>query len=413
MMLMGSFYRLGMNALRKTVLGFGWCAAVFWIRTLGTTAVAQVAGETAREAIREPLPQALSETESRRMVVSVDRGIAWLLTQQQPDGSFWSPQRVGAQPALTALGVMAALSRGHCPGEGPVGKALERAIDFTLECQKTNGLLSYRKFEPDQVDVVFGSQTPDWEPRIADSYNHGIALLMLGEVYGQVRGERGERVRRAIEKGLLFTHYLHHIRKKDPKDEGGWRYIQLWQDKMDSDLSVTGWHALSLRSAKNAGFDVPGALMEAIGQYALRCYDAPMRSFRYGHSHRLKTPSVAMTGAGILCLALAGTPSVKEALDGAAMIAEQDFRNPATFQSHHRNWPYYTCYYASQAAAQLGGTLWKTIYQKTTTYLLQEQDPNGAWPPKGAAGSFGPVYSTTMAILALTPQLQLLPIYQH
>ena len=44
--------------------------------------------------------------------------------------------------------------------------------------------------------------------------------------------------------------------KDSPADRGGWRYIHDLDD-VDSDLSVTGWQLMFLRSARNAGFEVP------------------------------------------------------------------------------------------------------------------------------------------------------------
>ena len=39
--------------------------------------------------------------------------------------------------------------------------------------------------------------------------------------------------------------------------------------------------------------------------------------------------------------------------------------------------------------------------------------PKRLWPSTGSAGTYGYAYSTSMAIIALTPHLQLLPIYQR
>ena len=46
--------------------------------------------------------------------------------------------------------------------------------------------------------------------------------------------------------------------------------------------------------------------------------------------------------------------------------------------------------------------------------LLAEQSPDGNWPPGGGIErAYGPSYSTSLAILSLTPAYQLLPIYQR
>ena len=70
----------------------------------------------------------------------MDRSLAWLAAQQQPDGSF--PTMDHAQPGVTSLCVLAFMAHGHNPGEGPYGKRLERAVDFIMSCQKENGLIT-------------------------------------------------------------------------------------------------------------------------------------------------------------------------------------------------------------------------------------------------------------------------------
>src|SRR5881394_3006172 len=87
------------------------------------------------------LMAALPPAKWQQVEKSVDRGLAWLASQQGADGSF--PTLPQGQPAVTSFCVMAFLSRGHQPGVGPYGERLNRAIDFVLSCQLTNGLISF------------------------------------------------------------------------------------------------------------------------------------------------------------------------------------------------------------------------------------------------------------------------------
>jgi len=47
--------------------------------------------------------------------------------------------------------------------------------------------------------------------------------------------------------------------------------------------------------------------------------------------------------------------------------------------------------------------------------LLGAQNADGSWPPEPQKGfaRFGNAYTTAMAVLALTPPYQLLPVYQR
>ena len=75
---------------------------------------------------------------------------------------------------------------------------------------------------------------------------------------------------------------------------------------------------------------------------------------------------------------------------------------------------YLSSYYSSQAMAQVGGDAWNLIFPQIAANLLAEQSKEGNWPPGGGTErSFGTCYSTSLAILSLTPAYQLLPIYQR
>ena len=79
----------------------------------------------------------------------------------------------------------------------------------------------------------------------------------------------------------------------------------------DADLSITSWQLMFLRSAVNAGFDVPVEHVDSAVGYVTRCYDARHRSFSYAaHDKRF---SRAMAGAGALSL-LFLLPAVSSAL---------------------------------------------------------------------------------------------------
>jgi hypothetical protein len=75
---------------------------------------------------------------------------------------------------------------------------------------------------------------------------------------------------------------------------------------------------------------------------------------------------------------------------------------------------YLSTYYSSQAMAQVGGDTWNQIFPQIAAVLIAEQTQEGAWPPGGGTEmKFGSVYSTSLAVLSLTPAYQLLPIYQR
>src|SRR5689334_17776851 len=120
-----------------------------------------------------PAPRAvedevLSPLQQRESEQSVDRALRWLATQQSQDGSFNTSQL--GRPAVTSLCVLAFLSRGHLPGQGPYGERIDRAIEFVLGCQKPDGSITYGEVDLNNLSRPIGQ---------ADTYNHAISALAL------------------------------------------------------------------------------------------------------------------------------------------------------------------------------------------------------------------------------------------
>ena len=109
-------------------------------------------------------------------------------------------------------------------------------------------------------------------------YNHALSALTLSEVYS-MGGADTEKHKKAIERAIEATLKMQAWPKPLKADKGGWRYVTRRDDKPDSDLSVTGWQVMFLRSAKNAGFDVPQEPIDDAVAYALRCFQKQHGTF--------------------------------------------------------------------------------------------------------------------------------------
>jgi hypothetical protein len=374
--------------------------------------------QISKAAAPRSLMAALPPAKWQQVEKSVDRGLTWIASQQAADGSFNTLP--SGQPGITSLATMGFLSRGHQPGLGPFGERLNRAIDYVLSCQMSNGLITLLPPGPVHVDK---------QPSHNAIYSHVISGLMLGEVYGQVSGQRAKAVKQAIERALQFSHQLQH-RPKPAIDKGGWRYIRInqWGSGAESDLSVTGWHLMFLRSAKNAEFDVSQADVDEAVAYVRRLWNPGSGAFSYDTKNLEGRPgkevkhSRGMVGAGILCLSLSGQHQSPMARAAGDWLLAHPYKSFGHLASNNDRF-FYGTFYSSQAMVQLGGRYWEQFFPSLADALLSGQLPDGSWPPEirssvnvigaGSEAMFGKVYSSALAVLSLTPPYQLLPVYQR
>jgi hypothetical protein len=311
---------------------------------------------------------------------AIDRALAFLQRTQEDDGS-WKAGRMGKNPAVTSLAVMAFLSAGHVPGEGPYGETVEKGVRWVLKTQQASGLIA-----------TDGGH---------EMYHHGICTIMLAEVVGMTDGKLADEVRKKLEKAVAV---VLKAQRTSGDDRGGWRYRVAAVD--GSDISVTGWQIMALRAAKNVGCDVPPEAIDRAVEYVKRCQDSGTGGFRYTpHSG----PTIPCTGTSILGLELCGKDRhhSEEALKAGSYL----LKNMPRWGSPHF---FYSIYYCSQATFQLGDNYWSYFRPHLREVLLHNQTSGTHWDGGDFdATAYGPNYCTAMAVLALTVEYRYLPIYQR
>lgn len=331
--------------------------------------------------IATPLSFADERTEQEKQVdVAITNALEHLAKKQLPSGA-WVVDQFGESTSATSLAVMAFLSAGHVPGEGPYDQQMQRGIRWVLEHQQPNGMLVNERAH-------------------GPMYAHGISTLMLAEVAGMTDDALSVRCREALTKATKVIIAAQSVRK-DRNNTGGWRY-QITSN--DSDLSVTGWQLLALRAAKNLGCDVPAECIDAAVDYVKRCSVNRDRGFAYQPGGG---PSPTRTGTGILCLEICGVHHSAEALGGANWLQQ----NPLRADSEYF---FYGAYYGTIGMFQVGGDQWEQTKRHTIPLLLNLQSQDGSWLGRhGQEKALGTVYSTSLAVLALSVEYQFLPIYQR
>jgi hypothetical protein len=376
----------------------------------GNTSIIGVARKAAKSSTDDTPTNVLAPAEWKRVDAAVERALTWMSSQQQEDGSY--PSLDTGQPAVTSLCLMAFMAHGHAPGHGQYGLRLERAADFVLACQKENGLLAKVG-----IDVPEISRELNAHLGTCTAYDHAISSLLISELYGMSEPRRAQRMEGAVKRALDATLKMQRWPKDKESDKGGWRYVDD-RDESDSDLSVTGWNLMFLRSARNAGFDVPKAAIDDAVTYIRRCYSKKYGTFEYWID-RMDGRTRGMAGAGILALAHAGYHNSAEAQSTGAWILKQKFesynesvQNPDTRVVDRYHYSLFNC---CQGMYQLGGKYWSEFFPRVVPVLLANQQADGSWPADSyrVDAKFGNAYTTALVVIALGAPNQLLPIFQR
>lgn len=353
----------------------------------------------------------LTDFQWERVNSSVDRALEWLISQQNPDGSF--PTRPTGQPGVSGLCVMAFLAQGHLPGEGKYGPQLQLALKYLASCQKRNGILAAAAPNGAKISRNVGHVIG-----YTVSYNHAIAGLVLSESYAMAGADQTRAIEPVIERALNASFQMQDWPKDIKTDVGGWRYLDDYE-QYDSDLSITGWQLMFIRSAKNAGFEVPEERIERAIGYVRRCFMKDKETFTYKLENNDRA-SRGMAGAGILALAHSGlhhTPEAQRAGDWLLRSGFQHYNAPGRVTGSIRadDRYHYGLLTSSQAMYQLGGRHWREFFPPMVEVLMSGQAADGSWPRDRhhLDGPFGNAYTTAIGVIALSASNQLLPIFQR
>lgn len=314
---------------------------------------------------------------------ATERGLKFLAQVQAPNGSF--PGFGGNTAGVVGLAGMAFLAKGYTPEHHEFGTNVNLCVDYIVRIQENNGYLG-------------GSD--------GKMYSHGIGTLFLSEVSGMVDSERQKRVDAALPEAVKLILAAQQV-QKDDRQKGGWRYAP---NSNDSDMSVTGWVLMALRSARLNGAAVPDKAIDDAVDYIRRHRDEQTGSFGYQDSRNF---AVTLTGAGLLCLELAGRHGTPESYKAGAYILQSLGELPKQER------PYYGNYYNAQGMFQLGAEYWDRYATWMYEYWLPRQNDDGSWNPHNEGrqnrGNLGgqSVYKTSLMLLALSVPYRQLPIYQR
>lgn len=324
------------------------------------------------------VPSSVRAVEDQAVDDAVANALKYLAQQQRHNGC-WNVEVMGESTGISSLAVMAFLAAGHVPGEGPYGQVIDRGVAYVLEKQDASGMIVDQRGH-------------------GPMYDHGISTLMLSEVAGMTSKEKSARTRQVLENAVKLILKSQMV-KKPIREAGGWRYQA---NSGDSDLSVTCWQLLALRAAKDIGCDVPAENIDLAVNYVKKCSHSSGFGYQPGQG-----PTSSLTGVGVLALQICGHHEDPEVEAGVQFLRRQP-------QRIDEQWFFYGAYYSAFSGYKYGGPDWEVTKDRLFSQLLTNQSALGHWDSRNQNEKrFGPIYTTSLAVLALTVEYGYLPIYQR
>ncbi|MDA7915667.1 terpene cyclase/mutase family protein [Verrucomicrobia bacterium] len=339
---------------------------------------------------------------------AVDRGINFLVTQQREDGSFKDKRgRDQHHSVMTALALMSMAAIGHLPSDETVeGSVMRKAIHFlTREDRQT---------PKGYFGDIDGSRM----------YGHGIITLALSEMLGMgIDPQQDAVLRTRVTRAIELILRSQRVNKHSVQYEGGWRYTPTAND---SDLSISVWQLMALRSAKNSDIAVPKASIDIAVEYLRRSYKSQRdkrgkaTNTKSGFGYQPgRNPEFATTSAGLLALQVCGEYETPEIIGATNYLLDlthrSDGKGGKKSNIHYKSkWFFYGTYYYAQAMMKRGQPYAAQARNFTEKILLDNQRPDGCWEGGDSQErTAGRIYSTSMAILCLSVKYHYLPIFQY
>jgi len=303
---------------------------------------------------------------------AIERGLQYLLKTQNKDGS-WSAEGGAIDIGGTSLGLMAFMVKGHFPGFGRHGDALNRAKDYLL------------KRAEESPSGAMGTM-----------YEHGLFTLAMSELWGMTKNEEdNKKIQTALERSVQVI-----LRAQSPL--GGWRYHA--RPDCGQDTSVTAMVFVSLASARQAGILVPTETIDRVIGY-LRDQVWNEATGGFGYQGKNGT-TVACTAGAAYAAQLCG----KRDAEWVAAAIRYLENSPKVFNRKELGHYYYAHYYAIQAMVQAGGDHYVKWYPQIRDSLMMLQQPDGSWNDSEDAKY---PHKTPMAIIILGTPHRYIPVYQR
>ena len=320
-------------------------------------------------------------------------GLRWLVRVQQPNGAWHfagsfpqsAAKRLEDATAATAMTLIAFQGYGVTPEtRHPLlvefARPVRRGWDWLL-----------RQQHPDGGFYTASANSTHW------FYTHGFCTIALCELLAMTGDET---LREPAQRAIDYCVRHQSIRS------GGWRYLP---DRFSeqSDVSVTGWIVLALKSGQTAGLTVPPETYSEVMRFLdAMMIDSPRGANQYKYREEEPEPRIAMAAEALFCRILLGWERSDPRLAaGVQLILE----TPPSFVEQYRRDIYYW-FFATQTLYHYGGNEWRTWNSLIREQLLQQQErvgtESGSWNPQRPMRDewgrhYGRLYTTCMSLYIL------------
>ncbi|MCJ8330547.1 MAG: hypothetical protein HRT89_14435 [Lentisphaeria bacterium] len=350
-----------------------------------------------------------NDAKNRQKVnMAIAGGLKWLADSQVQEGNTkgsWDSEKF--RVATASFAGLAFLANAHKPGKGEYGKVLDQTMDYVMKQMAPDGYL--------------GSQDQQM-------YVHAVATLFALSYLGRSDdADKEKKLAAWCQKSIGLIIKAQKVAMKRQLALGGWRYSP---DTSESDTSVTCWMLLVLHTAKQAGFTIDQGIFDEGLKYInnawmirkVDIYDdkgqatgrkKEIKGFVYRKGVSLE-PEAAATGIAVFVKSILEKKRDSKVNESLAYLKNYP---PVWGAEHYNGYFFFASFYITQGMFQIGGDEWIDYRNKMNKALLENQKGNGRWPlpdnNKGQSSKAGLAYPTAMAILILSLEKQLLPMYQR
>jgi len=326
----------------------------------------------AAAAFDEP-PQPAEVTDAAKH--SIQKGLDWLVKQQNPDGSWgcWKADRPSV--SVTSIACLALMSMGDTPNRGKYSEQINKAVTWLLK------LSEQRRGE------MIGDEN---KTGLGPTFAHGMGTLFLAEVYGMTQRED---VKEKLERAVKWI-----CERQNP--DGG------WGDGGNSDLPITATMYMALRSSRGAGIEVPSKPFEKFEKYVLSCQneDGGFSQFQNQHGRSMLYPSTA----GLRLLYGLGKAGTKECDAATQFVLKRGLGED--YGNRISEWCFLGSFYVDSALMIENGPAWKAYFPKTRDYLVKIQNADGSWTIQYCSECRA--FASALAVCTLAAPYRALPVYQ-